>query len=123
MKRLLKLFALVILLFSFAINTEAQQKHNKKERKEMIKQLHLTKQQKRQFKAFHRSTKHEREAIKNNTALSQEQKSERLMHLRKENQEKLKSILTPEQKEKWMEMRKNEPKRGVTDMPNERTAR
>jgi len=35
----------------------------------------------------------------------------------------LEAILTPEQKEKMKKMKKDQPRRGVTNMPNERTAK
>ena len=123
MKKILKLLSIVIILFLFAINTNAQTKHNKKERKEMMKSLHLTKQQKAELKSFHKSTKQQREAIKSNTALSQEQKKEKVEQMQKERHDKLESILTPEQKQKMREMRDSQPRRGVTNMPNERTAK
>lgn len=123
MKKIFKLFAFVILLFCFTINAEAQTKHNKKERKEMMKQLHLTKQQKQELKSFHKSTKQEREAVKNNTTLTKEQRQEKIQQLRRERHDKLESILTPEQKQKLKQMQENQPHRGVTNMPNERTAK
>ena len=123
MKKVFKLLSIVIILFSFTINADAQTKHNKKERKEMMKALNLTKEQKVQLKSFHKSTKQENEAIKNNSALSKEQKKEKTEQLHKERHEKLESILTPEQKERMKQMRENKPRRGVTNMPNERTAK
>ena len=112
MKKIFKLLSIVLLLFSFTINAEAQVKHNKKERKEMVKQLHLTKQQKQQSGA-----------IKNNTALTEQQKKAHLTQLKNEKQEKLEAILTPEQKQKMKQLKKDQPRRGVTNMPNERTAK
>lgn len=123
MKKILKLLSIVIIFFSFTINADAQTKHNKKERKEMMKSLNLSKQQKQQLKAFHKSTKSEREALKNNTALSEEQQKEKLEQMHKESHDKLESILTPEQKQKMLQMRGNQPRRGVTNMPNERIAK
>ena len=123
MKKLLKLLSIAILLFSFTIHAEAQVKHNKKERKEMVKQLHLSKQQKQQMKSFHKSTKQQSEAIKNNTTLTEQQKKSQLAQLKNEKHQKLEAILTPEQKEKMKQMKKGQPRRGVTNMPNERTAK
>lgn len=123
MKKIMKLLPIVIILFAFTINAEAQTKHNKKERKEMMKSLNLSKQQKQQLKAFHKSTKSQREAIKNNTSLSEEQKKEKIEQLHKERHDKLESILTSEQKQKMNQSRENQPRRGVTNMPNERTAK
>ena len=75
MKKILKLLSIVIILFSFTINADAQTVQNKKERKEMMKALNLTKQQKTQLKSFHKSTKQERETIKNNFALTEQKKN------------------------------------------------
>ncbi len=74
MKKMLKILSIAILLFYFTASAEAQVKHNKKDRKEMMKQLHLTKQQKEQMKSFHKSTKQEKAAIINNSALTEQQK-------------------------------------------------
>ena len=123
MKKIFKLLSIVILLFSFTINAEAQVKHNKKERKEMVKQLHLTKPQKQQMKSFHKSTKQQSEAIINNTYLTEQQKKAQLAQLKNEKQQKLEAILTPEQKQKMKQLKKDQPRRGVTNMPNERTAK
>ena len=123
MKKILKLLSIVIILFSFTINADAQTVQNKKERKEMMKALNLTKEQKAQLKSFHKSKKQEREAIKNNAGLSNEQKKEKTEQLHKERHAKLESILTPAQKERMKQMRENQPSRGVTNMPNERTAK
>ena len=123
MKKILKLLSIVIILFSFTINVDAQTKHNKKDREEMMKTLNLTKEQKTLLKSFHKSKKQEGESIKNNAGLSKEQKKEKTEQLHKERHEKLESILTPEQKEKMKQMKENKPRRGVTNMPNERTAK
>ena len=90
----------------------------------MMKAFHLSKQQKDQLKSFHKSSKEERETIKNNTALSKEHKKEKFEQLHKERHDRLEAILTPEQKEKMKKIEKeNKPHRGVTNMPNERRAK
>lgn len=121
MKKILKLLSIVMILFSLSVNADAQTKHNKKEKKEMMKSLNLSKQQKDQLKASHKATKQEMVAIKKNSSLSEAQKKEKMQQLHKEKKEKLETILTPEQKARMKEFRKNEPRRGVTNMPNERT--
>jgi len=78
MKNIFKSIALLILLFAFTINADAQKKQPDKAKKEMVKQLHLTKKQKKEMKAFQESTKKEKETIKNNSALTEQQKKEQL---------------------------------------------
>ena len=63
-----------------------------------VNQLDLTKTQKKQFKQCRKTIKCKKTGIKNNT-----------------------SILTPEQKKKMVENNKVVPRRGVTNLPNERT--
>ena len=89
----------------------------------MVKQLHLTKQQKKEMKAYKVSSKKKKEAIKNNSALTEQQKKEQLEQLKSDKHAKLEAVLTPEQKEKMKQTKDNKPRRGVTDMPNERTAK
>jgi Spy/CpxP family protein refolding chaperone len=43
--------------------------------------------------------------------------------LKKEKDAKLQAILTPEQKEKMKQKKETKPRRGVTNMPNEKTAK
>ena len=95
----------------------------KGEHVEKIKELDLSKQQKKEVKKYRRSNKANVAAIKNNAALTEHQKKDKLMQIRKENHEKLQTILTPEQKEKMKQMKKEQPRRGVTNMPNERTVK
>jgi protein CpxP len=124
MKRVIKLLSvIVLLLLAFTINTSAQEMHHRKERKEMIKKLDLTKQQKHELKAFHQSIKQQKKAIDNNTALTLEQKKSQQEALMEKRHQKLEAILTPEQKEKMKELKKDTPRRGVTNMPNERTVK
>ena len=123
MGNIFKPIVLLFLLFAFTINADAQKKDHKKAKKEMVKQLHLTKQQKKEMKAFKLTTKKEREAIKSNSALTDQQKKDQLAQLKNDKHAKLEAILTPEQKEKMKQAKDNKPRRGVTNMPNERTAK
>jgi periplasmic protein CpxP/Spy len=123
MKNIFKKIALLILLFAFTINAEAQKKDQKKAKKEMVKKLQLTKQQKKEMKAYKVSTKKKKEAIKNNSALTEQQKKDQLAQLKNDKHAKLEAMLTPGQKEKIKQAKDSKPRRGVTDMPNERTAK
>jgi mevalonate kinase len=123
MKNIFKSIFFLFLLFAFTLNADAQKKDHKKAKKEMVKQIHLTRQQKKEMKTFKATIKQERETIKRNTALTEQQKKEQLGQLKKEKHAKLETILTAEQKEKLKQTKDNQPRRGVTNMPNERTAK
>ncbi len=88
-----------------------------------VKELDLSKQQKKEIKKYKKSDKVKITAIKNNAALTEQQKKDQLMQVRKEKHDKLETILTPEQKEKMKQIKKDQPRRGVTNMPNERTVK
>lgn len=79
----------------------------KVQQREMMKNLNLTKEQIGQLKEFHRSIKQKKDGIINDATLTEEQRKSKLKELHKEQKEKLNSVLTPEQKEKLREERKN----------------
>lgn len=74
---------------------------------EMMKGLNLTEAQKTELKANREMIKEKREAIKNDSTLSQDQKKEKMQELHKSQQEKLNKILTPEQKSKMNAAKKD----------------
>ena len=121
MRNIFRLLSILILFFAFTISAKAQVQHNEKEKKE-IKKHHLTKRDKEVRKTFKRSIKEKKESIKN-SALTKEQKKAQLAQLKKEKHDKLQAILTPDQKERMKQIKENTPRRGVTNMPNERTAK
>lgn len=86
-----------------------------------VKELDLSKQQKKEIKKYKKADKVKVTVIKNNAALTEQQKKDQLIQLRKEKHDKLETILTPDQKEKMKQIKKDQPRRGVTNMPNERT--
>ena len=86
-----------------------------------VKEFDLSKQQKKEIKKYKKADKVKVASIKNNSAITEQQKKDQLIQLRKEKHDKLETILTPEQKEKMKQMKKDKPRRGVTNMPNERT--
>jgi Spy/CpxP family protein refolding chaperone len=71
----------------------------------IFRELDLTKEQKGKLREFNQSAKSAREAIENNTALSESQKKEKIRTLRKEMAVKTESILTAEQKIKFRELK------------------
>ena len=115
-----KLFVFVISLSFFASNAIAQVKREvnpsqtsqsntmqKNKKKEMMKELNLTKEQRGQMKEFHQSMKQKKEDINNDQTLTEAQKKAKMKELHKEQKEKMNAILTPEQREKMKEQKKN----------------
>lgn len=88
-----------------------------------IKTLDLTHQQKKEVKKYHKAQKIKIALIKKNTSLTTTQKKDQMEQMKKEKYDKLEAILTPEQKEKIKQNKIDTPRRGVTNMPNERTAK
>jgi hypothetical protein len=88
-----------------------------------LKTVELSTLQKKEVKKYKRSNKAKQAAIKNNSALNDAAKKEKLQQLKKEKHDTLQAILTPAQKLKIKQEKKNPPHRGVTNMPNERTAK
>lgn len=117
-----KVLLIAISFFAFTVSAEAQVKPNKTEKKE-IKKHQLSKRDKEVRKTFKKSIKREKESIKKNSAITNEQKKSQLEQLKKEKNDKLQVILSPGEKEKMKDKKENTPRRGVTNMPNERLAK
>ena len=73
----------------------------------MMKELNLTKEQQGQMKELHETMKQKKEDIRNDQTLTEAQKKAKMKELHKEQKEKINAILTPEQKEKMKEQKKN----------------
>jgi Spy/CpxP family protein refolding chaperone len=76
-------------------------KVDKQSRKERFKELDLTKEQKGKLKEIMQSGKAAKDDIENNTQLSEQDKKKQLRELQKDQMQKIQSILTPEQQEKF----------------------
>ena len=74
--------------------------------KNMKEQLGLTDEQTAQVKVVLDKRAEERRAIREDKALSQDDRRSKMQELRKADVEEMKGILTPEQQEKMKEMRK-----------------
>jgi Spy/CpxP family protein refolding chaperone len=72
-----------------------------------MKALNLTDDQKKQIKQFHQDAKAQAAVIKKDQTLSADQRKAKLQELHQSTQDKVASVLTPEQKQKWDEMRAN----------------
>ena len=73
----------------------------------LMKELNLTDAQKAQMKPIREEMRAKMEAIRQNTALTEEQKKNQMEVLHKEQKQKMEAVLTPEQRTKFEELRKN----------------
>jgi len=69
--------------------------------------LNLTDQQKADLKGIRDNERQQAQAIKNDTSLTAEQKKAKFKELRKSSHEQMMAKLTPEQQQKFKEMRKD----------------
>jgi Spy/CpxP family protein refolding chaperone len=82
---------------------------DKQNRKERFKELDLTLEQKRKMKEIMQSNKAAKEAIENNTQLSEQEQKKQLRGLQRSQMTKVQTVLTPEQREKFKASRQNNP--------------
>jgi len=82
-------------------------REDRMERKEKLKELNLTEAQKVSMKEARNLQQESKRAIENDASLSPEQKSRKLKELRVAQMKKMKTILTPEQLEKFKQMQKD----------------
>ena len=113
-----KLFALAIAatIFNFAASAQTDrvmapgQKHErhagKEEKMKMMKELNLTKDQKAQLKAGQKEMKAKHEALKAQDNITVKEMREKQEALRAEQKSRMDAILTPDQKVKMAEIRK-----------------
>ncbi len=120
-----KIFTLILLLSFISSNVISQEKavHRNKMHVKKIKTINLSEQQKKEIENYKKANKAKQATITNNSNLSKQQKKKQLAKLKKEEHEKLQAILTPEKKESMKQIKNNEPRHGVTNMPNERTVK
>ncbi|MBL0183251.1 MAG: hypothetical protein IPP96_13505 [Chitinophagaceae bacterium] len=70
-------------------------------RKDLLKDLDLTREQKIKLKEIRQANMAKKEAIENNSQLSEEEKKKQFRELQKEQAKNVQAILTDEQKEKF----------------------
>ena len=75
-------------------------KKKKKEKGGKLDELNLSTEQKQKARELKKNDDAAKDAIKNDANMTEDQKKAKLKELRKARQEKLKTMLTPEQKEK-----------------------
>ena len=89
--------------------TASNEKKNKQTQKDRLEELDLTKEQKAKLKEIRQSGKAVKDAIENNTALSETEKKKQLRNLKMEQAQKVQGILTEEQKAKFKASKQNNP--------------
>jgi periplasmic protein CpxP/Spy len=96
-----------------ASNKEARREKMRAHHDKLVKELGLTADQQTQMKALNQDAKSQMQAIKNDSTLSREQKKEKIKAFRQEQMAKREAILTPDQKQKWEQMKaEHKGKRG-----------
>jgi Spy/CpxP family protein refolding chaperone len=110
----MKKIAAVILVFaSFIFSADAQQtrkiKHSHQHRNKMMmmKELNITASQQQQLKASHESYKKQLLELNKNEGITVKEAKDKKELLRKEQKEKMMSLLTAEQKNKLIELKKD----------------
>jgi Spy/CpxP family protein refolding chaperone len=106
------------------------QRMSKEDRRALMKSLNLSREQARKLKEIRQQNKPQLEAIRNDASLQPADRRAKMRDLMQQQQDQLSAILSPEQQQRMktfrreqMEKRKNDPnrpRRGVTNMPNER---
>ena len=86
------------------------EKNNRGDRKQMLRELNLTKEQRGKFKEMRQANEAKRDEINNNDSLTQDQKDAKLRELKRTQAQGTISILNDEQKAKAMEIRKSRGK-------------
>jgi Spy/CpxP family protein refolding chaperone len=116
MKKLLVL-SLAACMFTLATTAQTERPTEVKERTErhkgkhdkakMMKELNLSKEQQAQMKANHKEMKAKHAALKAQDNITVKEMKEKKKALRAEQESKMATILTPEQKVKMQEMKKH----------------
>lgn len=89
-------------------STHKQKMKDKGFTKENMKDLDLTADQQKQMETIHTDAKKQKDAIKNDASLTEDQKQEKMKAIDKDSKTKISGLLTPAQKEKW-KARKQKP--------------
>jgi len=112
MKKIVVLFSCIFLIAVAANaqdtkdkvkNLDSTHKENLKGKgvtKNNLKDLDLSKDQQKQIDDIHSNAKKEKEKIKSDNTLTEEQKQEKIKQIEKDSKTKVNGVLTPEQKEK-----------------------
>ena len=118
-KKLLSLAVATIFMMSVATaqterpteeKPKTERKSKKQDKMKLAKELNLTKEQIAQMKENQKAMKEKREALKANDLITVKEMKEKKAALKKEQDENMSKILTPEQKAKMEELKKNKKK-------------
>ena len=101
---------------STAAKNQHKTRHSKEWKHDGKEKLDLTADQQEKMKAMRAEFKTQAKAIKDNSALTEDQKKEQLQALHVKNRQQVKAILTPEQQQKVAEQRKNLKKQHKTEV-------
>ncbi|MDH7462428.1 hypothetical protein QEG73_14105 [Chitinophagaceae bacterium 26-R-25] len=102
-----KLFAIAALSIGFAVAASAQDSTATTHKRDKAKsELNLTKEQQTQIKSMHAEYKQKYAALKADSSLTADQRKQQYKALHQEQQNKMNTILTPEQQSKLKEMKK-----------------
>ena len=83
----------------------------------IAQKLNLTDAQKQQFQQINRDMRKQGMAIRQDSSLTEDQKKEKFLALRKQAHQQMFGVLTPEQKEQLKQMREQHKKEQGTDKP------
>jgi Spy/CpxP family protein refolding chaperone len=109
-----KIFSAIIVVLVTALGARAQDSsnvyhgHKKRENDQLIKQLNLSTEQMEKLKSAQADYKKRLAELKQNDSMTTEQRKSQKASIMKEQHETLQQILTPEQKEKYKSLRKEE---------------
>jgi Spy/CpxP family protein refolding chaperone len=79
---------------------------NRERGEKLAQELNLTPEQKTELKTLRENEKQQAQAIKNDSSLTPDQKKAKFQELRKSTHEQMMAKLTPEQQQKFKELRK-----------------
>ena len=99
----------VVVKTDSAQTTTNNNKADKQSRKDRFRELDLTREQKGKMREITQTNKSAKEAIENNTQLSDQDKKKQMRELQKAQMQKIQAILTPEQLEKFKASKPNVP--------------
>ena len=108
-----KIVAVMLAFASFIFSASAQEQRKMKQHQHhhangmMIKNLNLTQSQKEQIKASHDSYKKQLMELNKNESITVKEARDKKEVLRKEQKEKMMALLTPEQKDKLIQLKKD----------------
>ena len=113
-------FAVSILaLLFFSTGLQAQHRYDESFKK-MKRELNLTKFQENKIKKLDKEAESKINRIARSGLTS---KKARIKEIEEERKNSIRDLLNPAQQERWQMILENKPRRGVTDMPNERTVK